>query len=179
MAVSPFHRLSHAHCRVSLKRKVLAQRHVITRRRKNLASAKPAAPRTRGSVRRASGFVQILITLIIRVKTCKRLKQLIKTTDSSVRMSLRSTSSNAIGRTRPRDGPGTHLSGAENPAARRPIDQTLRRFLQRLQNHKNVAFPLVLFEYSQRPFEQRFVFSPGEEHINILMHFVGMRSRGE
>ena len=64
MAVSPFHRLSHANCRVSLKRKALAQQHVSTRRRKNLASAKTAAPRTRGSVPRASGFVQIPITLI-------------------------------------------------------------------------------------------------------------------
>src|SRR5215472_7433506 len=64
MALSLFHRLSHANCRVSLKRKVLAQQHVTTRRRKTLASAKTASHGARGSVRRASGFVQIPITLI-------------------------------------------------------------------------------------------------------------------
>ena len=64
MPVSPFYRLSHANCRVSLKRKVLAQQNVTTPRRKILDSVKTAAPRTRGSVRRASGFVQIPITLI-------------------------------------------------------------------------------------------------------------------
>ena len=63
MAVSSFHRLSHANCRVSSKRKVLAQQHVTTRGRKDLACAKTAAPRTRGSVRRASGFVQIAVAL--------------------------------------------------------------------------------------------------------------------
>src|SRR5215470_885164 len=61
MVVSPFNRLSHVNCRVSLKGKVLARQHVTTPRRKNLDSAKTAAPRTRGSVRHASGFVQIVV----------------------------------------------------------------------------------------------------------------------
>src|SRR5262245_24836039 len=47
MPVSPFYRLSHANCRVSLKRKVSAQQDVTTPGRKNLDSAKTAAPRTR------------------------------------------------------------------------------------------------------------------------------------
>ena len=64
MAVSPFHRLGLTSCRVSLRKEVLPQQHLSTRHRKNLASKETSAPRTRGSVRRASGFVQIRITLI-------------------------------------------------------------------------------------------------------------------
>ena len=40
---------------------------------KNLASVKTAAPRTRGSARRASGFVQIPITLNLRSSDDERL----------------------------------------------------------------------------------------------------------
>ena len=46
----------------------MAQQHVTTPLRKDLGSAKTAIPGTRGSVRRASGFVQIPITLKIPEK---------------------------------------------------------------------------------------------------------------
>ena len=49
-----------------VERKVLAQQDVTTPRRKNPDSAKTAAPPARGSVRCASGFVQISIALIYR-----------------------------------------------------------------------------------------------------------------
>ena len=47
----------------SMRRKVLAQQHVTTGCQRKSCFKKTAAPRTRGSVRRASGFVQIPIAL--------------------------------------------------------------------------------------------------------------------
>src|SRR5260370_14440363 len=67
MVVSPFDRLRSARsqivekCRYSTAKLIVAQN-------TNLVAEKIAVPRTRGSVRRASGFVQIPITLRTRPK---------------------------------------------------------------------------------------------------------------
>jgi hypothetical protein len=67
MAVSPFHRLNQAQMPVLVELKGSGPNIIIhgRPRRRNLDLRKKAALRTRASVRRASGFVQILITLIL------------------------------------------------------------------------------------------------------------------
>lgn len=68
MAVSPFHRLNHAKMPVFLEPKSSAPSeyyHPSSYARRNLDPRQKAALRTRASVRRASGFVQIPITLKI------------------------------------------------------------------------------------------------------------------
>ena len=49
---------------------------------------------------------------------------------------------------------------------------------QHLRNRQKIAFPLVTFEYAERPFDQGFVLSPGEAHGNILPHFVAGAASG-
>lgn len=55
----------------------------------------------------------------------------------------------------------------------------LSGFPQHLRNfYLKFAFPPVTIEQAQRPFDHGFVLSPGEGHTNILMHFVGIRTKG-
>src|ERR1700730_14040742 len=69
MVISPFDRLRSARaqivekCRYSTAKPIIAQN-------TNLVAEKIAVPRTRGSVRRASGFVQIVIALITSDPSC-------------------------------------------------------------------------------------------------------------
>ena len=66
MAVSPFHRLSQGKARNFLEPECSARSeyyHPLSTRRRNVDPPTKAALRTRASVRRASGFVQIAIAL--------------------------------------------------------------------------------------------------------------------
>src|ERR1700675_4558561 len=62
MVVSPFDRLRSARSQIVEKCRYSTAKPIIARNT-NLVAEKIAVPRTRGSVRRASGFVQIPITL--------------------------------------------------------------------------------------------------------------------
>jgi len=62
MVVSPFDRLRSARSQIVEKCRYCTAKPIIAQNT-NLVAEKMAVPRTRGSVRRASGFVQIAITL--------------------------------------------------------------------------------------------------------------------
>jgi hypothetical protein len=77
MAISPFDRLRHARSQIVEKRACSTARAIIAQSA-NLVTEKTAVPRTRDSVRRASDFVQIPISLTIWVLSANALIATVK-----------------------------------------------------------------------------------------------------